>query len=852
MEKFVFELDTSRRPSRVDLNYRELQYNYRSTRQIVRSGNHVQALRAALFPSPDVRPQTPWTTELHSPSVVWFRSNDASFWKKFRENPGVIVIVPCAEGEEAQYVDNDPILREQVRTEEGIPVNVLSAVRAKGCEYPAVIVYGFGKSADIDVVAAATSSGPMLDPGRSLPLEYFVNRMYVAVSRPKRRLVIVDTDEGFSRLWRCAQEEAVEKAVLEGIRNGAEIWGREVEGMTMGSPDDLTRETVGDPLENARAFEADGLARQDAFLLKQAAQAYRSAGDQAKARECRARAIEAEARWREAGDAFFDAGFVPDGIRCLWRAGLDGWRRLCDSLAAFPQIQHEFEYQWARVAVHAGGPEAVGELLARFAARLDNNDFAQACAGDPVWSDAVSAVVRPYLDPKSVPRGDVPWTALATSLARIRRAGVRVDANLSAQVHFEAGRFVEAVALWNEAGENKSAAYQRAKVEVTPYPDRIAFLANLELWQEIVSAYFAQPEIALSNDQAALAVKALLRTGHYRDAHDVAWGMSLASPMLDVAVEAKRRSIEPCATASLRAGVALLVRQQQWDVVSTFAESGAFRPSPEWKSKDLNEWVKSETAGLHQMLVRALARSDALPDAPNTPLRRMQEFLKRYLSVKDKRWRAGVSVLEAGAALERAGRFTDSLQFYEAVTKDDILPDDEAAARQRWIVSKHRHLDHERQRGSAAKVRDIEREIRQALADARVATVEELPQFPVLSPLPSPIAELAVVGPGGPSSSTSILGGGPGAEPTVVTKGSFKLELSDRHRRCNITHTETMATAYVKCAERQCGGEVSFRQTGDGVWTCDEWSMVVRFPSDHGQPLVIESNEYGTLLSRNL
>jgi hypothetical protein len=56
----------------------------------------------------------------------------------------------------------------------------------------------------------------------------------------------------------------------------------------------------------------------------------------------------------------------------------------------------------------------------------------------------------------------------------------------------------------------------------------------------------------------------------------------------------------------------------------------------------------------------------------------------------------------------------------------------------------------------------------------------------------------------------------------------------------------------VKCAERQCGGEVSFRQSGDGVWTCDEWSMVVRFPSDDGQPLVIESNEFGTLLTQSL
>jgi len=61
-----------------------------------------------------------------------------------------------------------------------------------------------------------------------------------------------------------------------------------------------------------------------------------------------------------------------------------------------------------------------------------------------------------------------------------------------------------------------------------------------------------------------------------------------------------------------------------------------------------------------------------------------------------------------------------------------------------------------------------------------------------------------------------------------------------------------MATAYVKCGEKQCGGEVSFRQAKDGVWICDEWSISVRFPADNMQPLVIESNGNGILLSRQL
>ena len=116
--------------------------------------------------------------------------------------------------------------------------------------------------------------------------------------------------------------------------------------MTVGKPDEITRENAADPLENARAFEADGLVRHDAFLLKQAAQAYRSGNDMAKARECRARALEADGQLFDAGEAYFESGFaVPDGLRCLWHSGRKGWSRLCDHLQQNPQIQGQIEFQ---------------------------------------------------------------------------------------------------------------------------------------------------------------------------------------------------------------------------------------------------------------------------------------------------------------------------------------------------------------------------------------------------------------------------------------------------------------------------------------------------------------------------
>ena len=176
VEKFIHELDPARRSGRTDLNYRELNYNYRSTQRIVRFSNQVQALRAALFKDPDVRPQEPWTQTPEAFPVVWFRANDAEFWKKFRDQPGLIVIVPCNEGEEATFVAADPYLKQHVALEDGVPVNVISANRAKGSEYPAVVVYGFGAAAagaplNFDI-AAELESDEALSGNRSLALQY--------------------------------------------------------------------------------------------------------------------------------------------------------------------------------------------------------------------------------------------------------------------------------------------------------------------------------------------------------------------------------------------------------------------------------------------------------------------------------------------------------------------------------------------------------------------------------------------------------------------------------------------------------------------------------------------------------
>ena len=853
VEKFIFELDPSRRSGRTDLNYRELKYNYRSTHKIVRFCNHVQALRAGLFQLPDLRPQTPWTNEPRSFPVVWFRANDAAFWKAFRQHGGFVVIVPCNEGEEREFVEKDPHLREHILIEDGVPVNVLSAGRAKGREYPAVLVYGFGTAAETDIMAELTSGNRAGDPDKSLPIQYFINRLYVATSRPKNRLVVVDGDSGFARLWRCAQEEGAESDLLDRIKNGRQIWAPEIEGMTVGKPDELTRENTADPLENARAFEADGLARQDPFLLKQAAQAYRSGGDVAKAKECRARALEAEGNLFDAGDGYFEAGFaVPDGVRCLWRSGRKGWERLCEHVGANAHIQRETEFQWAKGITQKSRPEEVIDLLVRFDRRLEESSYADTCIGDPLWRDAVSGLLLPLLHKDRPAISDDHLQQLVVVLDNIHARGIKLSPGAYAKILYQAHRFPDAIRLWDEMEEAKPPEYMKAKASVEPYPQRLVTLSKLGLNDAVLSAYSAEPSVALSPEQGTAVVDALREARSFDDAFQLAWGSGLAAPMLRLSASAFRADADRLASASLHASVLLLVKQAQWETLASFATSLEFFPSAEWKDEKIREWVESQAEALHLTLVRALGRSKELPDAPSHLQRQFSDFLRRFVRTKAV-WGSRLTVTEVGAAVERAGRFTDAASFYDALRKGDGSLAEKRFAQERWLVCKQRQVDHERSQGGGPKINAIQEEIRQVQKSLQLKNVGGLGRFPDLAELGLPSG---IEGAVGDPSSTPVVQPAPtelsplpspaGLQDHVAMQiGSFKIELSRKNSRCNITHLESMETAYLRITEKTCGGEVAFVAIDRLRWTCAAWKLTVSFPDLPADRLVLSLQELG-------
>ena len=834
VEKFLLELDPARQTGRTDLNYRELHFNYRSTHRIVRFSNHVQALRAALFQLPDLKPQTAWAVEQSSMPVVWFRANDAAFWANFKDDAGFVVIVPCSEGEEHDFVANDPVLREHIKIEDGLPHNVLSAGRAKGCEYPAVMVYGFGASCETDVVSSLAqgepSEGP--SPDASLPLQYFINRLYVAVSRAKRRLIVVDTEEGFQKLWKCALDEAQESKMLAKVKHGESLWAVEVEGMTPGNPEDVTRETAVSPLENAEVFELDGLARKDAFLLRQAAQAYRAGGNLPKSRECRARALEAEGNFYEAGSAFFEAGWSREGVRCLWRAGRPGWARLVEFAREHPEIEGELEVQFAGAATERQAPSDTVRLVGRFARRLgDDRIFAEECQGDSSWPEALDAVLLVVVGGETLSLDERARTELFASLQHLPQRRFHFSEKVLPWVHYAQGRYAQAVVLWEGAGKTQSPQYWRAKAETEPYPKRVIWLEKLGETAEILEASDKARGVPVETEEARIIASALRKEGRLSESLGLLWRAGSADLMLDLALHAIRTGDSAVGSAALRAGILLLVKRGSWKDVLCLATSGEFAPDKHWKDRAVRDRVRLDRDDLRITIVRAIARVSEI-SKDNGEL--AAGFLRTFLRVKDCTWKSRLSMQEAGAAIECVGRPSDAVAFYEACLKEDPVVGERSYLQTRLLVSKVRQLEAEGSAGHADKAKQIKADVkslRKILGLPANDRLPSLPRLPELEPIgpganlaaasqekspqnPKPVAPTSTVEPAGESS---------------LLVGPFRIEVLPRHGRCNITHNETKETAYVKVATKECGGEAEFVQIDATHWRGERWGLQVEF-----------------------
>ena len=853
-EKFIDGMSQGRK-TRPEINYKELEYNYRSSAPIVRFSNAVQAFRAVQFDVRELRPQKPWSDVRAPFNVDYFQSSDGAFWSRFAEMKGIVVILPCMEGEEETFVRTDKFLRQNITITDGVPANAFSSIRAKGSEYQAVIVYGFGQFCRSNRLLEndQTESGDQ----DSLALEYFLNRLYVAVSRAKTRMIIVDEADSIRDLWSFAWgDEGIENLFSRAERLRP-VWEDYVSGMREGIHDNLKDSTSVDLRDLAKTFESEGRARKDSYYMRQASQTYSAIGDSLKSAYCSALAFEYDELPVEAGKEYEDARHLSDALRMFWRSGPAGSAELSRLIVMAPELQREPE---AKVRLALDSPKLGGRTKAALEMIRDRRSdpaFADRFLESNEWVRMPTALAESWLKARPDVESEYPAVAIHACLRALRSDGVSVSDVVYARICASAEQWEEAKDLFEQCNETRDAGYEAATAALLKYPSNLSFLLRRGDQAEIIREFRKSPEIKLDDDQARIIAEAFLAAGDLTSAVRVAWNQRLDAVMVRLLAENPdaTRDIRSAAIHALLRG---LISAGDWECVAYLLDSrGRVNDGIRNRFAALTpDDLKDVAPCLHQELAR-LDRELPSDGQTKVAIRKFVKFCGNALLTGNVKNSKGLA--ECGSAIERCAQFGDAVDFYQSVRSPPLSEEDKAFAQFRLIAVKKRQCAAMVEKsGQTGQTRQLQREVSNALARLRdgkgAYSNAELEGFPSLAPVEFPLKTSA-----DPDDSPKADSLNPDVSPAIpvddrhaekssampdgdrISLRGFTFEVSRTRRRLNITHDASMETANFRADENMASGEKSFVMQSDGRFFCSEWSMTIgRAMVTDGRDIVVE------------
>jgi len=806
-ERFCAVLDP-RRTARLQLNYKELRLNYRSNPGIVKFCNLIQLVRAGVLGAKGTQPQEAWWVD--SPvQTVWFATDSTQTQQQLQLHPELVKLVNCEEGEETEYASSDAILRTLNLEKEGIYRNVLGPTRAKGLEFPAVVLYRFGETAPRDFGAVLRGEIDLSISEQRLPYEYFFNRLYVAASRAKAQLVIVDSAEALDRFWKFAADTELIDQIMA-LAGGKDLWQDSINYLVPGTEEAWRGERI-DPREQALEYAAQGRRKHDSYLLRQAALAYRSSGDEFEAGRCLAQAAELEGKHLEAGNKYRAMGLNEEAFRCYWTG--QQWSALCDLIAHDSTLSARLQ---SRAAVFmARANTGYENLLQGLLAAAENIRWLHETSADTIWREVFGRLAERLAD--AIGDSRIQWQRVQQLFKGLAESGVPIKDTHLAAIAFAANDFSESVRLWERSGGTDRDEYCRAKARSAPFPENILWWGRLKEHKALLQQWRAH-----SLDDTAIDSIDERVVGAVADAAFAESDLVTAANVLQrhpdpnrlarLLIEAVRKNDVQVATAAAVLAARFMVRTGAWIGAIRAAESIDFSELPGVRAGDVRPLLSktnAESAILRTVLYE-LAVSDQLVAAAPDRQSAVAEFLHRQFIGKASPApeQRGIRPEVVGAAIERAGKIVDALQYYEHLEREASTDEIKRFAAERLVRNLGRHADYFASRGN-----DHEAKQRQARAQQIVERLglgsRRIPEYPVVQPQSSSVT------------------------PEEWVRGPFRVVLSRAHGRVRIEHSERFETVTLDGRDGQLLGDASFvkLESGEGelgVWEIVGWNVKVR------------------------
>jgi len=470
-----------------------LQNNYRSTPEIVNLANLVQYVRYKFLDHSDLtHPQNAKRIETEVlPNLIRLEETDRQdLLDKLQYE---VFIAPCDNGGEEDF-----------RVEEGwLPEDIVlkSAARSKGSEYETVVLFKFGdyfvqefgESFLKRLLGEDNFIKNSISEGNRFRLSFFFNKLYVAITRAKEELHIVDTRAGEEHFWQLLQEHPALLHIND------EDWQsvKATSAYDLGGIRQLEPADFQTALKNAIMEMEQGEIHEDPEKMKEATKWYRKIGDperyEGRILYCEARAFEYAGDWMRAGDRFSQCRSlglpnsrnpVEEASRCYWIGGY--WKKLLDLHGEADRGQQRIRNVVARLML---GREIDVQAIINYGARLQ-----EVITGDPrirssiEWEDTFYDQLVDYIR-RHIHELAGRWTETAAALDTFTNKSQALN-QLIAELYFRDNNYKKAYEKWQEIEFIDHEDYWEAGVKIPGDPNnKVYYLQRLGRPLEILELF---------------------------------------------------------------------------------------------------------------------------------------------------------------------------------------------------------------------------------------------------------------------------------------------------------------------------------------------------------------------------
>jgi hypothetical protein len=720
-QKFLLSLSTGAKGSvTTNLNYRVLENNYRSLPRIVQFCNTLQLFRAVRFDISGLRPQKYWKSNpIISVSVASFYSDEAEFWEKIQND--AVFIIPCDEGQEVEWIQKDKELSRYITIENDAPSNmqVLSANLAKGLEFNRVVVYGFGSSCPEKMIDNYDDDE---DTSVTLPLEYYINKTYVAISRAKKQLFIVDTREGMNKLWDVTISQERVNSYLEKINEGnTKNWSMDNDlFLLMPGFSSLMENVETNHEETASQLRQKGISDRQPYVLRLAANSYRSLGKNNDADQCEATAYLFDKKYIQAGTNFADSGYRSEAIKAFWLANShEGYEKIIQKAEQYP----DFKFMYSIALAMIKNDKSVLVDAINIISETSNDKLYKILKGDEIFPDydlrsilpdAVNKIVQKisaHIDPSTD-------ELLLHHIIDISKRGLKIPPEYIAEIAYTLNEHEKAVSYWDKSETKDSEKYTNAKALCTKFPENLPLLKSIKRYDEVISQFNSNRGKKLSEDQLCIVAEAFLTQQDTENALQICAQLTSSGSFTQLAkcYAGSDKAIQNI--FFILAGISE-IREENWDVIKSllFARKEA-------KNTNLpTAFYFAAAIGRFDLYKLPVPGSSLTQKEISEFLR--EEVIKKSLIVPDE------LVIDIGTSVEKAGHRLDALEYYKLAETNVKTSELRHKCAERWIKAKERQAENTPKNDNVTR----EKRINEAVNKRRLHDIpekEELPEYETL------------------------------------------------------------------------------------------------------------------------